>query len=201
MCSQEYSTKQHNVVIHHTRSGWLHSFLVISYEFLMQCLFALPRYRTCNWIKALFLRLAGAKIGRRVVFYPGVSIAPGRNLVIGDDVDLSLDVVILSSGGVTIGDRSLIGFRSQILAGNHAIPDSHERIFDAPAELKPITIGQDVWIGANSLILAGVTIGEGAVVAGGSVVTKSVDPFTIVGGNPARLIRKRGNKSVGHEHR
>ncbi|HBO45367.1 MAG TPA: acyltransferase [Planctomycetaceae bacterium] len=169
----------------------MHRFLVVTYESIMQCLFLLPRYPVCNWIKASFLRLRGAKIGRRVIFYPGVWIAPANNLVIGDDVDLALGVLIVTTGNVTIGPRTLIGYRTQILSQNHAIPDSRERIFDAGCRPEPIVIEQDAWIGANCLILAGVTIGEGAVVAGGSVVTKSVEPFSVVGGSPAKVIRRR----------
>ncbi len=168
-----------------------HNFLVITYEEAARLVFSLPRYRTLNFIKALFLQLHGAKIGRRVVFYPGVMISPGSKLEIGDDVNLSFGVLIGTAGGVKIGDRTLIGFRTQILSGNHVIPEGRGRIFDAPFERKPIVIGNDVWIGANCLILAGVTIGEGAVIGGGSVVTKSVDPFTIVAGCPAKIIRVR----------
>ena len=89
-------------------------FFVVSYEVVMRCLFALPRYRFLNHFKSLFLQLNGALIGRRVIYYPGVWIAPGRNLVIGDDVDLAFGVLIETSGGVTIGDRTLVGFGTKI---------------------------------------------------------------------------------------
>jgi acetyltransferase-like isoleucine patch superfamily enzyme len=133
----------------------------------------------------------GAKVGKRAIFYPGVWIEPGRQLIVGDDVDFSLDVFVDSLGGVRIGDRVLIGYRTYILSSNHTIPPRGERIFSAGAELKAVLIENDVWIGANCLILPGVTIGEGAVVAGGSIVTKSVVPYAIVGGVPAKLIRMR----------
>ena len=133
----------------------------------------------------------GSKIGKRVVFYPGVWIFTGRNLVVGDDVDFALGVLVTTNGGVEIGDRTLIGYRTQILSGNHVIPPGKGRIFSAGDVSGPVKIGQDVWIGANCLILPGVTIGEGAVVAGGSVVTKDVASFTIVGGCPAKVIKNR----------
>jgi len=173
------------------KKGILHNFLVVSYEWVMRGLFSLPRYRVLNWLKASLLRLRGAKIGRRVVFYPGVWIAPGDNLEIGDDVDVALEVLITTSGGVRIGDRTLIGYRTQILSANHVIPGRDERIFDAGHDAKPIVIENDVWIAANCMILAGVTIGEGAAVIGGSVVTKSVEPYTVVGGCPANVIKVR----------
>lgn len=168
-----------------------HYFLVVTVEFIMTVLFSLPRYRLLNSIKASFLSLMGSKIGKRVVFYPGVWIFTGRNLVVGDDVDFALGVLVTTNGGVEIGDRTLIGYRTQILSGNHVIPPGKGRIFSAGDVSGPVKIGQDVWIGANCLILPGVTIGEGAVVAGGSVVTKDVASFTIVGGCPAKVIKNR----------
>lgn len=168
-----------------------HKILVISYEALMKLLFGLPRYSVLNSLKASFLRFQGAKIGKRVVFYPGVWIISGRNLEIGDDVDLALDVLITTGGGVKIGQRTLVGYRTQVLSSNHIIPPIPMRIFDAGSELKPVTIGSDVWIGANCIILPGVSIGDGSVVAAGSIVTKSVPPHTVVAGVPARVIRER----------
>jgi len=170
---------------------WLHSFLVVSYELVMRLVFSLPRYSVCNKVKSFFLTLNGAKIGKRVIFYPGVWIAPGKNFVVGDDVDFALDVLVTTGGGVQIGDRVLIGYRSQILSTNHFIPKDHNYIFGAGHEKKSVAIENDVWIGANCIIVPGVTIGEGAVVAAGSVVTKAVEAFTIVGGIPAKLIKKR----------
>ncbi|NQT17521.1 MAG: acyltransferase [Planctomycetes bacterium] len=180
----------------------MHSFLVVSYELVMGCIFALPRYPLLNRLKAIFLRMQGARIGKRVVFYPGVWIGSGRKLEVGDDVDFALDVLVQTEGEVKIGDRVLIGYRTQILSTNHAIPPRPQRIFSAGSVCKPIVIGDDVWIGANCLILAGVSIGEGAVVAGGSVVTKDVPRFAVVGGVPARVIRFResGKDTSGDEH-
>ena len=171
--------------------GKLKRFVVVSYETVMCIVFALPRYEICNLIKGLFLRLNGAKVGRRVVFYPGVWITPGRNLVLGDDVDVALDVQIETSGGVTVGDRTLIGYGTKILSRNHKIPANHGTIFGAGHSTGEVIIGQDVWLGANVIVLPGRTIGEGAVVGAGSVVTKDVAPFTIVAGNPAKLIKVR----------
>lgn len=166
-------------------------FIVISYEAIMGLLFSLPRYKFINFFKKIFLQLVGAKIGKGVVFYPGVWITPGRNLVIEDDVDLAKDVLITTSGGVFIGKRTLIGYRSQILSANHTIPPIGERFPISGDRYAKIEIKNDVWIGANCIITAGVSIGEGAVVAAGSVVTKNVLPNSIVGGVPAKLIKMR----------
>lgn len=167
------------------------SFVVISYEFLMNFLFALPRYRLFIFFKISLLRLMGAKVGKGVVIYPGVWIAPGRNLVLGNHVDLAKDVLITSTGGVEIGDRVLIGYRTQIISSDHTIPPIGEPFPISGDRPQKIVIEKDVWIGGNCVITSGVTIGEGAVIAGGSVVTKDVPKNAIVGGVPAKIIRYR----------
>lgn len=169
----------------------LKPFLVVTYELIMGMLFSLPRYPLCNYLKKLFLAVMGAKIGKGVVIYPGVWISPGRNLTIGDEVDLAKDVIITSSGGVFIGDRTLIGYRTQIFSANHEIPPIGQKIPISGNVLAPVRIDKDVWIGANCIITPGVTVGEGAIIAAGSVVTKDVSPNSIVGGVPAKLIKMR----------
>jgi len=135
----------------------------------------------------------GAKIGKNVVIYPGVWITPGRNLIVEDEVDLAKDVLITTMGGVFIGKRTLIGYRTQIISANHQIPPVGQRIPVSGDVLKPVRIENDVWVGANCIINAGVTIGEGAIVASGSVVTKNVKANSIVGGVPAKLIKMRSS--------
>ncbi len=165
--------------------------LVVSFEFLMSLIFALPRYKTCTWLKITLMRFMGASFGKGVVIYSGVWIAPGRNLVVADNVDLAKDVLITTSGGVYIGKRALIGYRTQIISANHSIPPIGQPFPISGDELAKVTIEDDVWIGANCIITPGVTVGEGAVVAAGSVVTKNVLPNSIVGGVPAKLIKMR----------
>jgi len=167
------------------------AFVVISYEAVMNALFRLPRYRLFIFFKITLLRIMGAKVGKGVVIYPGVWVAPGRNLILGNQVDLAKDVLITTSGGVEIGDRTLIGYRTQIISSNHTIPPLGEPFPISGDKHEKIVIGEDVWIGANCIITAGVTIGKGAVVAGGSVVTKDVPENAIFGGVPAKLIKLR----------
>lgn len=151
----------------------------------------MPRFRLFNVIKKYFLIVFGAKIGRRPVFYHGVWISPGKNLTVGDDVDFALGVIVSTAGGVDIGDRVLIGYNTCILSTNHKIPESKGKIFLSGHSKAEVKIENDVWIGAGCIILPGVTIGEGAVIGAGSVVTKNVEPFTIVGGVPAQKIKER----------
>jgi acetyltransferase-like isoleucine patch superfamily enzyme len=104
-------------------------------------------------------------------------------------------VTIYGHGGVEIGDWSLISMHATILSSNHTIPAMDRCIRWEKDVLLPTKIGRDVWIGANAVVLGGVTIGDGAVVAAGAVVTKDVEAGAIVAGNPARLLRKRAEKA------
>lgn len=169
----------------------LKSLVVITFEAFSRLFFSLPRYRIFNPFKKLLPQLVGAKFGKRTVFYPGVWIQPGMNLVVGDDVDFALDVLVTTKGGVTIGNRVLIGYRSVILSSNHRLPAKPNRVFGAGHTYASVVIEDDVWIGCNVTILPGVTIGEGAVIAAGSLVTKDIPPFVIVGGIPAKIIKER----------
>ena len=169
-------------------------FLVVTYEAVMGIAFSLPRYPFCNWLKKLLLQTMGAKIGSGVIFYPGVWISPGRNLVVEDEVDFAKDVIVTTSGGVFIGARTLIGYRTQIFSANHEIPPIGERIPISGNVLAPVRIENDVWIGANCIITPGVIVGEGAIIAAGSVVTKDVLANSVVGGVPAKLLKMRPEK-------
>ena len=161
-------------------------------EFLSQLIFMLPRFRFINKIKSFYLKVFfGAKVGRRVVFYSNIWIFTGRNLILGDDVDLATGVLITTDGGVSIGARTLVGYGTKILSSNHNIPKLPNRIFDSGHTKAPVIIGKDAWLGANCIILPGVTIGDGAIVAAGSVVTKDVPTNVLVGGIPAKIIKER----------
>lgn len=167
-------------------------FIVSSFELIANLIFLLPRHKIpFNIIKITFLKLMGARVGSWVTFYSGITISPGNNLKLGHHVNLAAGVFLGTAGGIEIGDRTLIGYKTMIFSGNHVIPPNREKIFFAGYDRKKVVIQNDVWIGGNSIILPGITIGEGAVVAGGSVVTKDVPSFTIVGGNPAKVIKER----------
>lgn len=166
-------------------------YLVGLYEWVYRFVFWLPRIPPCDACKSIFLKLVGAKIGPRATYYPGVWINSGRKLQVGCDVDFATACTVTTDGGVVIGDRVLIGYGAKILSRNHVIPESRGRIFGAGHVSGPVEIGNDVWLGAQALVLPGVSIGEGAVVAAGSVVTKSVPAFAIVAGVPAKIISIR----------
>lgn len=108
------------------------------------------------------------------------------NLKVGKGSFVGKDTFIQLHAKVSIGDNVAINDSVKILTGSHDINSYDWNLLTAP-----ISIGNYAWIATNSIILPGITIGEGAVVAAGSVVTKNVDPFTVVGGNPARLLKAR----------
>jgi len=96
----------------------------------------------------------------------------------------------VAGDSIVIGNNVVFGHGVELYTSDHDPDDPHFSRRDAP-----ITIRDNVWIGSSAIILKGVTIGEGAVVAAGSVVTRDVKAFTIVGGNPAKLIRERGTRT------
>ena len=94
--------------------------------------------------------------------------------------------------GVSIGAYSMVGPSVKIIGNDHVFDKPGTPvIFSGRPKPKPTTIGKDVWIGAGAIIISGTTIGDGAIIAAGSVVTKNIDPLVVVGGVPAKFIKKR----------
>ena len=114
-----------------------------------------------------------------------------RKLRIGDNVAISRSSMFVTLGGVTIGNDVIISFGCQILSAGHRIPPVGESIRTSGIEIAPVVIEDGVWICAGAIVLPGVTVGAGSVVAAGAVVNRDVPPYSIVGGAPARLIRRR----------
>lgn len=96
-----------------------------------------------------------------------------------------------NNGQISIGNNTIIGPRVILHTGNHIFKDKKIPIWKQGYKFEPIIIKDDVWLGSNVTVLQGVTIHKGAVVAAGSIVTKDVDRYTVVGGVPAKLIGKR----------
>lgn len=111
---------------------------------------------------------------------------------IGAGTEINNFSVINGAGGVEIGTNVLVGPGVQIASYQHVYRDKNRLIKEQDYLYRKIVIGDDVWIGANAVILAGVTIGQGSVVGAGSVVTKSCEPYSVLVGAPARVIKKRG---------
>jgi acetyltransferase-like isoleucine patch superfamily enzyme len=115
---------------------------------------------------------------------------PGDVLELGERVFVSQHCTL--SGTVSIGADTLIAGYVTIIDANHEYTDASRPIREQGGRKHPISIGKDVWIGAHAVILQGVTIGDGAVVAANATVTHDVPPNAVVGGTPARIIARRG---------
>lgn len=112
----------------------------------------------------------------------------GYNIHLGSDFYCNFNCTFLDCGPVHIGDRVLFGPGVQVYAVTHPV-DPGERAAHTES-CRPVRIGSDCWVGGNATILQGVTIGAGVTVAAGSVVTKDVEPYCVVAGNPAKVIRR-----------
>lgn len=119
--------------------------------------------------------------------------AYGGTVKINSNTFIGEYVCIYGHGGVEIGQNTLIAMHTCIVSANHTIPDKKTLIRSQGDILLPIKIGDDVWIGAGCKILGGVTIGDGCVVGAGSVVTKSLPPYSIAVGVPAKVIKYRND--------
>lgn len=143
-------------------------------------------YHSPAEVQELFARLTGTPVNRTLGLVPPFHTDFGRNIRIGDNVFINADCCFQDQGGITIGNRALIGHRVVLATLNHAEPVT-ERGTLLPA---PISIGDDVWIGAGAVVCPGVSIGAGAIVAAGAVLTRNVPAGVVVGGVPARVLRE-----------
>lgn len=142
-----------------------------------------------SWtVRKTYFRLLGIRFGKNSVFHLRQYIMDARKLVVGSNTHINRGCLLDARGGIKIGDSVSISFNVSLMTGSHKVNSKKfEGIFE------PIVIEDYVWIGVNAVILQGLTIGKGAVVATGSVVTKDVLPFTIVAGIPAKVIGVRNN--------
>jgi putative colanic acid biosynthesis acetyltransferase WcaF len=141
-----------------------------------------PLFGFRRWL----LRLFGAKVGQDVNIYPSSHIYYPWNLEIGDWSCIGEWTLVYNLGRVTIGERVTISQRVHLCAGTHDY-----QVANMPLLKLPITIEDNVWVCADAFIGPNIKIGKDAVVGARSVVVKDVPPSVVVGGNPARVIKKR----------
>ncbi|MCE7070767.1 sugar O-acetyltransferase [Dyadobacter sp. CY327] len=126
---------------------------------------------------------AGANLWLQPPFYCDY----GSNIIVGDSVFFNFNCVVLDVTYVRIGSRTLFGPNVQIYTATH--PIDHVTRASGVESAKPITIGEDVWIGGSAVINPGVTIGDRTIIGAGSVVTKDIPADVFAAGNPCRVIR------------
>lgn len=150
-------------------------------------------YRRLQW-KYIKKRLAHC--GEDVTFGQGFVLEGPENMTFGSHIYVGIRAVFLSTNSkLTLGNYAMLGQNVNIITGDHrsdivGLPmiEVQEKLPENDAD---VTIEDDVWIGANSTILKGVTIGRGSIVSAGSVVTKSIPPYSICAGTPARVLKQR----------
>ena len=144
------------------------------------------KYHTPEEIVNLFSKLTSKQVDKSFRMFPPFYTDCGKNITVGKNVFINCCCKFQDQGGIDIGDGSQIGHNVVIATLNHdQTPKLRASIIP-----KKVKIGNDVWIGANSTILPGVTIEDGAIIGAGAVVTKDVKKNTIVGGNPAKIIKE-----------
>ncbi len=143
-------------------------------------------FHTPDEVRDLLSELFGYRVPQSLRVFPPFYADFGKNITVGENVFINACCHFQDHGGVTIGDGCQIGHNVVFATLNHGLAPEN-RSYTYPA---PIALGRNVWVGSNATILQGVTIGDNAVVAAGAVVTKDVAANTIVGGVPARFIKR-----------
>lgn len=156
--------------------AWAHAFKVVNYY---------------NYTHVSELRKVSR--GRQVVISPLASFANGQNIVLGDGSRIGANCYLWAgpgTGRIVLGRDVMLGPQVMISASNYRFNDGSPVTAQAMKEAD-ILIGRDVWIGYGAVILAGAEIGDGCIIGAGSVVRGRIEPFSILGGNPAQLIGRR----------
>lgn len=142
-------------------------------------------YHSMPEVRDLFVRLFGKPVDPSFRVFPPFYTDFGKNITVGKNVFINACCHFQDQGGITLGDNCLVGHNVVFATLNHGfVPEERQSMLPAP-----IVVGRNVWIGSNSTILQGVTIGDNSIIAAGSVVTKDVPANAIVAGVPARFIR------------
>ena len=144
-----------------------------------------------NIVRKFFLRLLGAKLSSNCVIFRRCEMIKPINLKVGRSSSIGWFSFIDARGSISIGNNVTIASYCKLVTAKHDVEDPMFR-----ASENPIIIDDYVWICTGATILGGVSIGKGAVVAAGAVVTKDVPPMTIVGGIPAKYIKKRETEPI-----
>lgn len=157
---------------------------------IINCIKYLP-FNSVMKLRNFLYKFALNEMGVNCNICDGVTISRPQNIYLGNRVSIHEYTLIGGSGDIKIGNYVAIGSNCSIISENHNFNDKQIKIKDQGVTPQPIVIGENVWLGCKVIILGNVTIGHGAVIGAGSVVTRSVPENAIVVGNPARVIRQR----------
>lgn len=158
----------------------------LSQEAIRICMDINNTYHTPEEICALMSELTGKPVDASFAMFPPFFTDCGKNISIGKRVFINSGCRFQDQGGITIGDDVLLGHNVVLATLNHTVEPARRKDMTPAA----IVIGKNVWIGSNTTILPGVTIGDNAIVAAGAVVTKDVPANTVVGGVPAKELKR-----------
>ena len=142
--------------------------------------------RICFGWRRMLLRMFGATIGRNARISPSVKVWAPWNLAVGEESAIAHDVDCYCVDLISVGSHATVSQYAFLCTASHDVNDPHMRLVT-----RPIHISDQAWVCAGAFVGMGLTIGEGAVVGAMAVVTKSVDPWLVVAGNPARVVRPR----------
>lgn len=148
-----------------------------------------------NKILMILLKGLFSKSGKNVTFYPLTSFFSYKTIELGNDVFIGPRAYFSSIKKISIGNKVMFGPNVTIIGGDHNTSEIGKYMFDVENKKEsddiPVKIGNDVWVGTRVTILKGVEIGDGAIIAAGSLVLKNVEPYSIYGGVPAKKLKMR----------
>lgn len=169
------------------------------FNILLQCKFFLVEFLNISYqiipnpIRTYYLRLFHIRLGEKTFIHRRVKFFHVGNLVVGKNSVVNFGCYLDNRRGIYIGNNVGIAHNTKIYTLGHDLND-----LEFKTKGSSVNISNNVFIFSNSIIMPGVSVGEGAIILAGSVVVKNVEPWSIVGGNPARFIRNR-NKDVDYK--
>ncbi|MEI6437735.1 MAG: acyltransferase [Candidatus Omnitrophota bacterium] len=143
------------------------------------------------FLRALLSRMLFVSCGKSLLIYPDVYMVFCHKISAGDRVSINAGTHIDAQGGLKLGSCVMIGPNCVLVSAGHGHQRTDIPMVEQPFELREIVIEDDVWIGANVVVLPGVRIGRGSIIAAGAVVVKDVAPYGVYGGIPAKLLKDR----------
>lgn len=182
LSTQELGTKSVNRIVN----------ILLEFEvFLLHCIGLIPLHHA----RRFFYRLSGLRIGSGSTIHTGLRLYDPRNIFIGKDTIIGEGAVLDGREKLHIGNHVAFATGVMVYNSEHNVEAEHFAADDGVVSA-PVIVEDYVFVGPRAIILPGVTIGRGAIVAAGAVVTKSIAPFSIVGGVPAKEIGQRKNHDL-----